>query len=170
MVKLFDIDRGQVVMNPTCLWIPEFKTLWDRDKSKSKAQATREITYIVFLHSFQSPYQVYADKIREEKILNDYFKDTPKWKPDKEVKAAIDKYLELQDSLVLKLLRSTKMALETIESFFASATVDDIDKIVKHAEKLGSLVQSLDKLEKQVQSEQSERSSRGGTTIGLFEV
>ena len=170
MQKLFDIERGIVVMNPTTLWIPEFKAVWDRDKSKDKHVATREISYIVFLHSFQSPYQAYSEKERDKKILNDYFKDEPNWKPDKVVKAAVDRFLELQDSLALKLLRSTKMALETMEQFFASATVDDVDKIVKNAKELGNLVQSLDKLEKQVQAEQTERRGRGDKEIGLFEL
>ena len=51
-MKLFDIQQGKVVMNPTILWVPEFRTLWDRDKSKHKEQAVNEISYIVFLYDF----------------------------------------------------------------------------------------------------------------------
>ena len=172
MNKLFDIDRGQVVMNPSCLWIPEFKKIWTRDKSKDKDVAVREISYIVFMHSFQSPYQAYSEKDREGKILEDYFKDIPDWEPDKYVQKAIKKYKELQDSVSLRLLRSTKLALETIEAYFENAQPEDIGTIVRNAKELGNLVQSLDKLEKQVQKEQLDKTSatRGSSEVGLFEI
>lgn len=183
MNKLFDLERGNVVMNPTTLWIPEFRTLWDRDKSKSKERATREISYIVFMYAFQSPYQAYDEREREVKILKDYFSDIEGWEPDAHVKAAIKKYQELQDSAVLRLFNSTKLALEAINIHFKKVynkVVDSeendididatIDKLVKNAKELGNLVQSLDKLEKQVQAEQTERRGRGDKELGLFEI
>lgn len=171
MNKLFDIKNGNVVMNPTVLWIPEFKTIWDRDKADSKENATREISYIVFLHKFDSPYMAYPEKDREKRILHDYFKDQKGWKPDKEVNAAIKKYNELQDTISLRLLRASKKALEVIEDFFMTAEPDQVDKVVKNAKELGNLILSLDKLEKQVQKEQLESGSvRGGQGTGPFEI
>lgn len=171
MNKLFDIDRGHVVMNPTVLWLPEFKKVWDRDDSEGKAIASKEISYIVFMHGFNSPYNAYSEKDREKKILNDYFKDMKSWKPDKAVKAAEKRYLELQDSIALRLLRTSKKALEKVEMFMDEADPENIDKIVKNTKELGNLVQSLNKLEEQVRKEQHEASSaRGGQGIGLFEV
>ncbi len=171
MKKLFDIQNGKVVLNPTTLWIPEFKAIWDRDKKKSKDRAVAEISYIVFLYSYQSPYQAYSENEREERVIKDFFKGVPDWKPDELVQAAIDKYKELQDSVSLRLLRSTKLALETIEEYFKSANPDDITTIVKNAKELGNLVQSLDKLEKQVQKEQLDSGSvRGSSEVGLFEL
>lgn len=169
--RLFDIDRGNVVMNPSVLWIPEFKKVWDRDDSEAKAIAHREISYIVFKHGFNSPYQAYSEKDREKKILNDYFKDMPGWKPDATVKKAEKKYNELQDSVSLRMLRTSKKALEKIEEFFEHADPDQVDKIVKNAKELGNLIQSLNKLEDQVRKEQHEKASaRGGEDIGLFEA
>lgn len=170
-VKLFDIVNGKVAMNPTALWLPEFKAIWDRDKSKGKEKASREISYIVFMHSFQSPYQVYSSNIRESKVIGDYFKDEPKWKPDDLIKEAVKKYNELQDTLVLKMLRTAKCAIEKIEEYFQDAQPSDIDRIVKNAKELGSLIASIDKLEKQVKTEQLENSSiRGGQGIGHWEL
>lgn len=171
MNKLFDIDRGHVIMNPTVLWIPEFKAVWDRDDSEGKAIASKEVSYIVFMHGFNSPYDAYSERDREKKILNDYFKDMKGWKPDKVVKAAEKKYLELQDSIALRLLRTSKKALEKVEMFFEEADPEHIDKIVKNAKELGNLIQSLNKLEEQVRKERHEaNSARGGQGIGLFEV
>lgn len=169
MRRLFDIDRGNVVMNPTILWIPEFKKLWTRDKTKEKAVAHLEISYVVFKHGFNSPYHAYAEKDREKKILGDYFKHMPEWKPDKYVVAAENKINELQDSVALRMLRTSKKALEKIEQFFDEAEPDDVDKIVKNAEKLGNLINSLNKLEEVVRKEQHENAARGGEAIGMFE-
>lgn len=170
-MKLFDIENGQVVLNPTSLWIPEFKKLWDRDKSKNKAKAAREISYIVFLYDYRSPYQAYSESERENRILKDYFSEEEDWTPDEEIKAAIKRFEEFQDSAALRLLRATKLALEAINEFFKNADSSDIDKIVKNAKELGNLVQSLDKLEQQVQKEQLEKNSvRGGMEIGHFEL
>lgn len=170
-MRLFDIDNGQVVLNPTSLWIPEFKKLWDRDKSKDKHVAAKEISYIVFLYDYKSPYQAYTEQDREEKIREDYFSDDKTWMPDEAVQAAISRFIEFQSSAALRLLKSTKLAMEAINEFFKTAGPADIDKIVKNAKELGSLVQSLDKLEQQVQKEQLEKNSiRGGQDIGAFEL
>ena len=182
--KLFDIEKGQVIMNPTCLWIPEFKKLWTRDKSSDKEIAQKEITYVVFKHGFHSPYNAYSEKDKEEKILKDYFKDLKTWKPDKEVKAAEKKYNELQDSSALRLLKTNKKALDLIETYtnnvYDKVEKDEIDitdadkimeRLLKNAERSGNLVQSLNKLETQVQKEQKEAASvRGEAEIGLFEI
>ena len=130
-MKLFDIENGQVILNPTSLWLPEFKKLWDRDKSKTKAKAAREISYIVFLYDYRSPYQAYPEGDRESRIKADYFSDMPNWTPDDDINAAIKRFDEFQDSASLRLLRSIKLALESINEYFKTAGPDDIDKIVK---------------------------------------
>ena len=171
MNRLFDIDRGNLVLNPTVLWIPEFKKLWNRDKSPDKNKAQAELSYVVFKHAFKSPYQAYNDREREKKIKADFLSEFPDWEPDKYVKAAEKKYNELQDTVTLRLFRSTRLALEKIEEFFKNADSTDVSVIVKNSKELGNLAQSLDKLEKQVQKEQLEASSvRGNAEIGLFEL
>ena len=39
MRDLFDLKNRQVTFAPQALMIPEFKDLWDRDKSKGKEKA-----------------------------------------------------------------------------------------------------------------------------------
>lgn len=169
MAKLFDISKGKVVMNPTSLWIPEFKSIWDRDKTKDKAKAVNEITYVVFMHSFDSPYQAYSYEERPVKLRRDFFDDT--WEPDDLIKKAEKKFLELQDTPSLKLLRSVKDAIEKIEYYFRNASPESATEIIKNAKEMGGLVKSLDALEKQVQKEKLESmSARGGQEIGMFEL
>lgn len=171
-MRLFDIVNGNVQMNPTTLWIPEFKALWDRDKSKDKKQATSEISYIVFMHSFVSPYMGYAEKEREKKVRQDCFgKQKDSWKPDAEVKAAVKKFLALQDTPTLRLLKAAKAGVDKITEYYENVTSGQATDIIKNTKELGALVKSLDILTKQVEKEQLESGNiRGGQAIGLFEL
>ena len=171
MKKLFDIVQGEVIMNASSLWIPEFRKIWDRDKDEHKCIAHAEITYIVFMYDFTSPYQGYNEVERKTKILKDYFKDIPKWKPDKLVSAGVIKFNELQSTPTLKLLRAVQNSMEMVTDFFNTAEQKDVNSIMKHSEKIGHLVKSIDILTKQVEKEMAENSAiRGGQGIGMFEL
>lgn len=171
-MRLFDIVNGVVQMNPTTLWIPEFKALWDRDKSKDKKKATSEISYIVFMYAYTSPYSGYSEKERERKVKLDCFgKLAEEWKPDEYVKKATKKFLSLQETPTLRLLKAANIALDKIKEYYDNVTPDMANEIIKNTKELGSLVKSLDILTRQVEKEQLENSNvRGGQSIGLFEL
>jgi len=171
MNRLFDIVNGKVIMNPTALWLPQFKKVWDRDKSKYKSVAVNEISYIVFRYGFHSPYAAYSEDEMEKKIIGDFFPDNPNWQPDKDLQIAIKKYNELQDSVALRALRAAKIGLDKTNEYFLTATSDKASEILKIAKDLGPTIKSIDMLTKQVEKEQLENSSiRGGEGIGLFEM
>ena len=178
--KLFDIVGGNVIMNPTILWIPEFKVLWDRDKTKHKGTAVKEISYIVLLYSFKSPYLAYSEKDRRIKILQDYFNGED-WKPDDTVKAAIKRYNELQETATTRLLNASLRLCDKVTEYFDSIDFNQKDKlgkpihtlndVVKNMKDVGPVVKSLESLKDQVLKEQMDKSIiRGGTDIGLFEI
>lgn len=178
-MKLFDIQQGKVVMNPTILWVPEFRTLWDRDKSKHKEQAVNEISYIVFLYDFRSPYTAYSTNEREARIKKDCFK-SEEWQPDDAIKAAVIKYKELQSSPISRLLQSAMDTCDKMTDYFNSVdfkkvdhngkpifTLKEVSSVMKD---IGDIVSSLESLKEKVDREQMERGSiRGGTGIGMFE-
>jgi len=178
--KLFDIIGGNVIMNPTILWIPEFKEIWDRDKSKHKAKAVKEISYIVFLYSFKSPYLAYNEKDRKIKILQDYFDDL-EWKPDDVVNKAIKRYNELQETATTRLLNASLRLCDKVTEYFDSIDFNEKDKmgkpihslneVVRNMKDVGPVVKSLESLKDQVLREQMDKNViRGGTDIGLFEI
>lgn len=178
-MKLFDIEGGKVVMNPTILWVPEFRTLWDRDKSKHKEQAVNEISYVVFLHDFRSPYLAYPTNERETRIKKDYFKSAD-WQPDDAIKAAIIKYKELQTSPISRLLQSAMDTCDKMTDYFNGIdfkktdhngkpiyTLKEVSSVMKD---IGDIVSSLESLKDKVEREHMERGSiRGGSGIGMFE-
>ena len=170
MRRLFDIVNGKVIMNPTALWLPQFKKIWDRDKTKYKDIAVNEISYIVFMYGFHSPYSAYSEEDKECKILEDFFPNG-RWKPDKVVQEAIIKYNELQDSVALRALRAAKIGLDKTNAYFDNVSPDRAADILKIAKDLGPTIKSIDMLTKQVEREQLENSAvRGGEGIGLFEM
>lgn len=171
MKKLFEIVNGEVVMNASSLWIPEFRKVWNRDKSEYKKVAHNEITYIVFMYDYSSPYMVYNAEEREDKIINDYFQDLPDWEADKLVKDAVKKFREMQETPTLKLLNAVNKSIGVATTFFEKSTEGDMEGIMKYGERIGNLVKSLDGLTKQVEKEMAESSSvRGGQGIGMFEL
>lgn len=178
--RLFDIVGGNVIMNPTILWIPEFKALWDRDKTKHKGNAVKEISYIVFLYSFKSPYLAYSEKDRKVKILQDYF-GGKEWEPDELVKQAIKRYVDLQETATTRLLNASLRLCDKVTEYFDSIDFNEKDKlgkpihtlndVVKNMKDVGPVVKSLETLKDQVLREQMDKTIiRGGTDIGLFEI
>ncbi len=171
MNKLFDIVNGIVILNPTALWVPEFKHIYHRDVDTNKATAYAEISYIVMTLDFNSPYMAYSEKDRQRRVIKDYFPDNLGWKPDKDVRAAIKKFHALQDSVALRALRAAKIALDKATEYFETADSTKALEILRTAKELGPMVKSIDMLTTQVQKEQLESSSiRGGQGIGLFEL
>lgn len=170
-MRLFDIDKGKVVMNPTSLWIPEFKKLWNRDKTEDKANANSEISYIVFMYDYRSPYRDYSERDRERKVRQDCFPEEQDWVPDEAIKRAIKRFRELQETANSRLLKAAKIASDKLEVYFNNVDASAATEIIRNLKELGTLVKSLDTLEKQVQKEQLEKNNiRGGQEVGLFEV
>lgn len=180
-MKVFDIVDNRVVLNPQSLNIPEFKAIWDRDKSKQKGNATKEISYIVYRYdeSLDNPYRAYKEDDREQAILRDFIGTD--WKPDELVLKAIDKFVELKQTTNSRLLRSAKKAADKLSEYFDSVDFNVKDKqgkpvfssrdLASNLKEVAGIVKSLNMLEDMVRKEQMESSNiRGGGDIGLYEI
>jgi len=73
-MKIFDIIGDTIKINPSSLTIPEFKIIWDRDKTKDKVNATKELTYITFIcdNSHDNPYRNYSGTDRHDILIKDF--------------------------------------------------------------------------------------------------
>ncbi len=168
-MELFDIEGGHLVLNPTNLYIPEFRKIWDRDKTKGKHRAMDELAYIVFLCSFNSknPYNAYAHNIKESKVRQ----DTIKKEPDKIISDGIKRYKELQKTASSKLVEAAIKAADVLADYFGEVKKEDAGEILRNMEKLGGAVKTLESLKKQLEKEQLEASAiRGGSEIGSYEL
>ncbi len=176
---MFELLDNQVIVHPDKLALPFFKVLWEKDKSKDKSLAFKELSYIFYMVDYKSPYLVYPEDQRQEELIKDIIKDD-KWKPSKEVKEAITKYKDLTKTVSSELLESVKGLLYRVKGYFDSITFDlkgDIESEIKKGkaalegiEKVGKSIESLYQLEERVKKEITTTSRiRGGKETSLFE-
>lgn len=108
---------NKIQIEPYLLAIPEFKTIWDSDRSKDKEKALNLFKYIFFIADFKSPYKL---SIIDEKELIDVVKKdymSSSWKEPGAVNKAIIKYKSLQYTSNLRVFDSATNALSQISSF-----------------------------------------------------
>ncbi len=178
-MRLFKIENDLPVVTAEALLIPEFSALYERDKTKGKSKAVREIAYIYFSVDYQSIYLSYTREIREERLSLDFMGDKD-YKPDELVLAAMQKYDELQQTPTMNFLRAARNAMQSTEDYFNNIDYNLLDfkgqpvyKIKDITSSLGScskIKEAIDKLIEAVKKEQSNGDTqRGGGTGGMLE-
>lgn len=175
-MNLFTLDNGRVKFSPEALTVKEFKTLWDRDQSKTKEYAVEELAYVFYITDYKSPYLSYDMDAREHKIKTDVI-TKKNWKPDEKIQEAIQKYSELQETPSMGLLKDAEVALDKIRYYFQHVdVVNDEDgsvtkTLISNVEKLGGVIKGLSMLRDLVDKEVSENKRvRGQGTLGLRET
>lgn len=172
MNKIGDIVGGKVVFSPDVLLIPEFKKLWEA--TEDKAHAHNLISYIVFKHKFDSPYVIaFPEKERHEVLSKKLFGDG--WAPSELVIEAEKAYVELSDSLMLRLLRSYRKKLDEVSEFLDRPSGDldmkTVKEILASGAVLDKVVKSVNELESKIKLDQMTSSTaRGGGKIGMYEM
>jgi len=181
-MKAFDIVGDRVTFTPELLAVPQFKAIWDRDRSKNKAKAVREMSFIAFLcdNTPRNPYMGYSEDIREDVLKEDFIGDA-KWEPDELVLSGIKKLYSLFETPSSRLLAGALVAADQLANWFKDIDfklLDDSGKPIYSARELssnlgavGNIIKSLKQLEKQVRQEQlDDNTARGGAEIGAFEM
>jgi hypothetical protein len=160
---LFNLLNNQVVIDPSVLPIPEFKKLWDRDKTKGKDSAFKELSYVYYVTDFNSPYSNIPEEKRSGIIRDDFMKD-PKWKPDEAIEEAIVKYRMLTRTPTMFLVEAVKESAYKLADYLKNSEPDSktTKTIMETVDKLGKFVASYSKLNEAVQREQA----AGGRTFG----
>lgn len=179
-MKIFELQSGQPTITTEALLIPQFLDVYNSDKSKDKDIAYKQLTYIYFSSDYKSIYLSYDQSIREEMLKKDFIGDT-KWKPTKEVLAAIDKYKELQRTPTMRFLEDNQSAMESMGEYFRNIDWEetdqmgkpkyDITKVTNAVKQAGGIIDNIEKLKEKVAKEQAMNDSkaRGQGTGGLME-
>ena len=163
MRDLITVSNNVVVPSAYALTINEFKGL-----------KSQELGAVYFYTDHRSPYAVYDESERIEKIGQDLkVKFSPK------VRGAIDKYKELSETSAVKLLKSARSSVTKLEKYFATINLnvlDDNGKPIYHAKDLISnlanmakVVNGLEELEEIVKRhEQKDNPNRGGVVTNKY--
>jgi rubrerythrin len=179
MRNFFELDQYQkVTISPDIYSIPIFKRIWDRDKTKGKTKAYKDLGYIFWMCDFRS---YVADITDQEKRHNEVVSllEDKSFKPDKEVEKAIEIYKEdLPISLLF--LEDVKVSVNELRKYFREldlTAIDDKGKLIHDANKVmtnitktGELLDTLEKHEQKIKRDMDTSNSvQGGKIKSMYE-
>ncbi len=177
-MKLFELKNWQVKIKEEVAVLLPFKAILDRDKSKDKTTAIKELSFVFFFTDYRSDFlntvneQERAAKIIQQVGLGD-------WKPDKVIMEAIEFYNSTQETITLKMIKSAHIAIDKINNYLENINFTIMDKSGKpvHSAKqvadtikqIGPIRKSLLELEIQAKSElEASNMLRGNRPKGMY--
>lgn len=169
---MFDIKGDKISLSTEDLAIPPFKDYFNQ--AKDKAQAIKEIEFIVWRYRWNTPYEAYPEKERTQRVAKDVFKNE-QYIPTAEVQQLAKRFMEFQETPGTRLLSASQTAAEGLISALNeySQGIMDIDtaiKVTRILKDVGNIVKSLDIAMKQAKAEQLETGRiKGGGVLGLYE-
>lgn len=184
MNGLFIIEGQKVMPSPEALLVPILGKIWERDKSKDKFMAIKELAYCEFMVSMKksNPFRQYPED-RKHDIISKSIVNIDDWEPDEIVQAAILKLTEFQKeaSTTYQYYMAAKKAAENMQNFFSTVNImtnlnpktgvpiykpRDITSALNDTAKV---LHTLKELEKKVLEELFEESKkRGDKTISPY--
>jgi len=185
-MSLFEYKGYRVFLKPEIREIKEFRKLSANDRSVDKNKSTKLFLYIYHMMDYRSPYSIYNGDERHKKVIKDIDVDLD-WRPESDVKDAMKKYAELNETPTIKSVKAIKDSLITsskaintlqkkIESDLNDENVDidtviaNVENLLRLADKLPSAIKSLSALEEKAKSEQlGDTKIKGGGKINIFE-
>jgi hypothetical protein len=184
-MKIFDYkDFKLSIAVPEVLLIPEFKEIWEKDKTKDKQYSFKVFTYVFLMYDWKS---VFINYDKEEKH-NESFLASGLKESDLEKKEIVDLCLKyesiMNNDLTIVVINAMKESIHQFKQYFKE--INFTEKVESGARK-GSLVYSvsdymrtmkdadqifdtIDKLEEKLKEKlsNSETSSRGSNSVGYF--
>lgn len=151
----------------------------DKDGRK-RDRAHKLCVYLYLVYDWKSPYSEYSDQEKHEAALEDA-KIEDKDVRNETFEAAIVKYLELQDTRMVKLLKDAYHMIDELRLYFRTTKLTDTDpmtgKYINSAKEamtnlagLSKTVEGLKELENLVKKEkQQEKGIRAGAQKGMFD-
>lgn len=177
-MNLFQVDKfSKVTWDPQALLIAPFKVLYDRDKTKTKDIANKELAFIFFFSDIRSDYAFIVDLAIREKTIKADLVLGEKWKIDKDITAAIEYYKKRSRSVTADILTDSiyianKVSIKMKEAVDAEGTIDlaDIAKVLDGIKKIPDVIKALKAAEREVIKEIEEaQDSIGAKEKALFE-
>lgn len=169
-----EINEGEIFL------ITEFKNLLNKDQSKDKELAFKELTYIYLALDWKSPYSQYTELERHEEALRDSGLTEEEFN-DPVFREACRKYRTLQESnLSVRMLNAAKLGAQQFIDYFTiiadlnerdvnGKPVFDAKKHFETMSKMHDLHEELTSLENLVKKELTETSTLRAGAIEDFD-
>lgn len=182
-MKLFEMKDWSLRVSDEAWALLPFKKLLDRDKTKNKDVAFKEMMFIYFFADIKSDYMILTS---EEERIKEIKKDIglpEKWSLDADIKAAIDFYQKRSLSVIAKLYINALKAANAVSEYLTQTEallaerdnngkpVNTITTIVGGIKQIKTIMQDLKAAEKEVLKEKEDMEGRkkGSQTLSIFE-
>ena len=169
-----EINEGEIFL------VTEFKNLLNKDQSKDKKLAFKELTYIYLALDWKSPYSQYTELERHEEALRDSGLTEEAFN-NPVFREACRKYRTLQESnLSVRMLNAAKLGAQQFIDYFTiiadlnerdvnGKPVFDAKKHVETMSKMHDLHEELTSLENLVKKELTETSTLRAGAVEDFD-
>jgi len=150
-------QNNRVEIEPKTLWIPEFKAVWEADRTKKKAKATKEFAYIYFMADYKSEFNIFG--LEKPRIIGEDIMGSSEYDPSQLVLDAIKKYEKLQESFSMRYLRSVRDTVNSLMVFYEELRFKkdqtdmknfDPTKVTKGLKDVETILSQLEKWEKKI--------------------
>ena len=172
-MKLFEYKNYKVQIADEALTLSPFKKIHDRDKTKGKERAFKELAFIYHMCDIKSDFLIIGDEEERAEQIKAQVDLDDDWNPDEYVKAGMDLYRERTISPTMALyLNSVKAAMDTGQYLSnTGALLAERNEITGALDKISKIIKDLKASEKEVIKEQQEREGRmkGSQEMGMFE-
>lgn len=181
-MRLFNLTKDMEVQVSEEAWtlIP-FRRILEKDKTKDKKLAFKEIAYVFHSCDVRSFYMTMDEQDRQSELIKD-LQLPPTWEPDELVKSAIFFYNQ-GDTPTMKLYKSSINAVNAVAHYLDSTEellqerdnhgkpTHDISKITTALSRVPKLMKDLKEAYTQVIAEQenAETRKKGSQTLNTFE-
>jgi len=173
---MFVFKDGQPTIEPKMLFVPEFRRIWDRDKSAGKKTALKELAFVYFTADYKSEYNAYGLE-KEELVAQDIMGD-PKYQASPDILNAIEKYEMMQETYSMRYLAGVRKTVDSLIKYYEDLLYDPKkvsnkefkpEQITKALKDLESVMEKIEKWERKVAAEEDGMQIRGGGKVGIFE-
>lgn len=155
---MFDIAGGTVIINHNCLSIPELKAIMDKYEDPIPV-----FNFLHFYFDLESPYANYAEKERQDLVMNDFPGDYTL--EDDEVLAAMKKLEEMYITPTYRYYLDNKILMEKLGAFARNESITagkdgNLSALSMQLGRVGKTILEFKQLEKVVKDELKEAQGR----------
>lgn len=171
-MKLFVYKDYNLRISDEAYALRPFKRLVDRDRTKEKTKAMKELAYLYFMYDPRSDFSFEIIESDRDLRVKDSIGLEADWKPDKQVQEAIELYKYLTTSSSSLLLQDTRVIIDNIRSTFRSIDLTEKDangklvfnigQVMTAVKQVPSLIKELADAEKAVSKEIEEMGTMRG--------
>lgn len=182
-MKLIEFKNYKLTVPEEVWGLKTFKKLLDRDKTKDKVNASKEMLFIFHYCDIRSDFQHILDNDEKIKEVKKEVGLKESWKIDKDIKAAIELYKDLSTTVIEQLYLNSVQAASDIGNYLSNTKIlleerdkngkptVDISKITQAVQRVPKLMADLKDAYKEVvkEKEAMEDKTKGSRKFNMFE-